>query len=248
MLGDSPSTAPRPLGRGAVCVLVAAGSGTRLAAGRPKAFVPVGGEALLLHAARALASAAVLDALVVVVPAGLEDETRGLLATVAVDLPVDVVAGGTCRQDSVAAGLAAVPDAAAAVLVHDAARALVPPALVRRVASAVLEEGHEAVVPVVPVPDTLRTVDGEPADRERLRAVQTPQGFAAEPLRRAHAVERLGPEGATDDAGLVEALGLPVHLVAGDAEAFKVTRPMDLLLAEAVLARRAAVVGSGALP
>ncbi len=218
-------------------MLVAAGSGTRLAAGRPKAFVPVGGTALLVHAARGLAASGAVVLVVAVVPAGLEDEARGLLADVPDLPPLRVVPGGPSRQASVAAGLAAVPGDLDVVLVHDAARALAPPALVQRVVRAVRDQGAAVVVPAVPVHDTLRDVDGGVVDRARLRAVQTPQGFAAGVLRRAHAAPAAG-EGATDDAGLAEALGEHVHVVVGDPEAFKVTSPLDLLLAEAVLARR----------
>ncbi|MEJ5889716.1 2-C-methyl-D-erythritol 4-phosphate cytidylyltransferase [Pseudokineococcus marinus] len=223
----------------AACVLVAAGSGTRLAAGRPKAFVAVGGAPLLVHAAEGLAASGVLHRVVVVVPAGLEDEARRLLAEVPGMPPTDVVQGGPSRQASVAAGLGALPAGADVVLVHDAARALAPADLVRRVVAAVRSGGHEVVVPAVPVADTLRDVSGGVVDRSRLRAVQTPQGFTADVLRRAHVEAAVG-EGATDDAGLAEAAGARVHLVEGDAEAFKVTGPLDLLLAEAVLARRAA--------
>jgi len=235
----------RPEGPGAACVLVAAGSGTRLAAGRPKAFVPVGGRPLLVHAAQGLAASGAVALVVAVVPAGLEDETRDILAAVPDLPPLRVVPGGPTRQASVAAGLAAVPDDREVVLVHDAARALAPPGLVVRVVEAVRDQGRTAVVPAVPVHDTLRDVDGGVVDRARLRAVQTPQGFAADVLRRAHAAPAAG-EGATDDAGLAEVLGEHVHVVVGDPEAFKVTRPLDLLLAEAVLAQRAAAAGAGA--
>ncbi|WP_445263258.1 2-C-methyl-D-erythritol 4-phosphate cytidylyltransferase [Pseudokineococcus sp. 5B2Z-1] len=213
-----------------------------MAAGRPKAFVAVGGAPLLVHAAAGLAAADALDRVVVVVPAGLEDEARRLLAEVPGMPPTDVVEGGPSRQASVAAGLGALPAGADVVLVHDAARALAPADLVRRVVAAVRPGGHEVVVPAVPVADTLRDVSGGVVDRSRLRGVQTPQGFTADVLRRAHVAAAVG-EGATDDAGLAEAAGARVHLVEGDAEAFKVTGPLDLLLAEAVLARRATSPG-----
>jgi 2-C-methyl-D-erythritol 4-phosphate cytidylyltransferase len=152
---------------------------------------------------------------------------------------VRVVAGGGTRQSSVRRGLLAVPDGADAVLVHDAARCLAPTALIRAVVDAV-RAGHPAVVPAVPVTDTIRSLDGGVVDRSRLRAVQTPQGFARDVLVRAH--ERAAShaddetQAATDDAGLVEGLGVAVHLVPGDPMAFKVTTPLDLMLAEALLA------------
>ena len=126
------------------------------------------------------------------------------------------------------------------MLIHDAARPLAPPALVAAVADAVVA-GHDAVVPGLPVIDTVKQVStpapsvGTP-DRAHLRAIQTPQGFRRSILERAHALA--GAVDATDDAGLVERLGLSVHVVPGSEEAFKVTRPLDLVLAEALLAAR----------
>jgi 2-C-methyl-D-erythritol 4-phosphate cytidylyltransferase len=129
------------------------------------------------------------------------------------------------------------------VLVHDAARPLVPTSLVDSVASAV-RDGAEAVVPGLAVADTVKTVDAfevvtDTLDRTVLRAIQTPQGFRRTTLTAAHAAS--DPDApATDDAGLVERVGGVVLVVPGDEEAFKVTRPLDLVLAEAVLARRRA--------
>ncbi len=149
-----------------------------------------------------------------------------------------VVAGGAERQDSVRLALEALDPAVELVLVHDAARCLTPPELVEAVV-AELRAGAEAVVPVLPVADTVKSVDGATVvatlDRTSLRAVQTPQGFARAVLARAHAA---GLPAATDDAGLVELCGGTVRTVPGSEEAFKVTRPIDLLLAEAVLAAR----------
>lgn len=174
-----------------------------------------------------IASGAV-DEIVVMVPPELAESAVALLPG-----SVRVVVGGAERTDSVRAGLAAAPEADL-VLVHDAARALTPPDLVRRVVAA-LRAGHAAVVPALPVVDTVKSVDAEGVvtgtpDRAALRAIQTPQGFAAEPLRRAYAE----PGQATDDAGLVERLGIPVHTVAGDPLAFKITTPLDLVLAGAL--------------
>ena len=122
---------------------------------------------------------------------------------------------------------------------HDAARPLVPVELVDAVAAAI-RAGAGAVIPALPVADTVKEVDGGlvvgTPDRSRLVAVQTPQGFARDVLEKAHAAAAGGD--ATDDAGLVERLGIPVRTVPGSEEAFKVTRPVDLLLAEAILARR----------
>jgi 2-C-methyl-D-erythritol 4-phosphate cytidylyltransferase len=207
-------------------VVVAAGRGERLGESVPKAFVEVAGRTLLARSLDALRAAGV-DHLVAVVPAEL-------VGRAAAD-GVVVVAGGATRQESVAAGLAALAPQVRTVLVHDAARALVPAEVVARVVAA-LRTGHRAVVPGLPVADTLRDLERGPVDRRGVVAVQTPQGFARDDLERAHAAS--GGVDATDDAGLVEALGVPVHVVAGHPEAFKVTRPLDLLLAEAVVRSR----------
>lgn len=133
------------------------------------------------------------------------------------------------------------------MLVHDAARPLVPPDVVDRVAAAV-RAGSDAVVPALAVVDTVKEVDDEgivvsTPDRSRLQAVQTPQGFTRSVLQAAHAASDASD--ATDDAGLVERMGVPVRVVPGDEEAFKITRPLDLVLAEAILVRRRAAGGVG---
>ncbi len=151
------------------------------------------------------------------------------------------VTGGATRQDSVRAALEILPDEVDVVLVHDAARPLAPVSLIDAVAAAV-RGGAPAVVPGMPVDDTVKRVgaDGivhETPPRESLRAIQTPQGFRRSVLERAHAQ---GVTSAiTDDAGLVELLGEPVLVIAGAADAFKITRPDDLARAEAVLAAQA---------
>lgn len=219
--------------RGDVAVLIpAAGMGVRLGPGGPKALRELGGQPLLVHAVRRVAAAHPAH-LVVAAPPDDVDQVRALLAPVA---PVTVVAGGATRQASVAAALAAVPPDVPIVLVHDAARALTPPGLVAAVAAAV-RAGHAAVVPVLPVVDTIKEVTpagvvAGTVDRSVLRAVQTPQGFRRDVLVAAHAA---GSGEHTDDAGLVEKLGLPVFCVPGDERAMKITRPYDLLIAQALL-------------
>jgi 2-C-methyl-D-erythritol 4-phosphate cytidylyltransferase len=218
-----------------VGVLVpAAGLGVRLGPGTPKALRLLAGEPLLVHAVRGLRAASCVGPVVVAAPAAEVDDVRALLAS----YDVVVVAGGAQRQDSVRAALAALPAEADLVLVHDAARCLTPVAVVEAVVTA-LQAGAEAVVPVLPVADTVKQVEGDrvtaTVDRSSLRAVQTPQGFRRDVLEKAHAS---GLPAATDDAGLVEAVGGTVLTVAGSDEAFKVTRPLDLLLAEAVLRER----------
>ncbi len=218
-----------------VGVLVpAAGRGERLGPGAPKALRELAGEPLLVHAVRGLRRAPSVGSIVVAAPAPDVDAVVALLAP----FDVVVVAGGADRRESVALALAALPDDVDLVLVHDAARALTPVAVVEAVIDA-LRSGAEAVVPVMPVADTVKQVEGDvvvrTVDRAVLRAVQTPQGFARDVLARAH---REAVTAATDDAGLVEALGLPVVTVPGDEDSFKVTRPLDLVLAEALLASR----------
>jgi 2-C-methyl-D-erythritol 4-phosphate cytidylyltransferase len=211
---------------------------------------------MLVHAVRALTRSRAVALVVVVAPPDGAPEVEALLAAhlgpAAGGTAVTVVPGGATRQDSVRRGLAALPADVDVVLVHDAARPLVPAATVDAVVAAV-RAGAPAVVPALPLADTVKRVepsgDGAPEpvtgtpERALLRAVQTPQGFDRAVLARAHAkfaAHATEGEGATDDAGLVERLGERVVCVPGHEEAFKVTRPLDLVLAEAVLARRAA--------
>lgn len=213
-------------------VVVAAGSGVRLGAGKPKAMVELAGEPLVVHAVRRASAAAGVSQVVVVVPAGREAEFADLLGP---DLDVDLVEGGDDRTASVAAGLAALEAQVRVVLVHDAARALAPTELFEQVAAAVLE-GYDAVVPGLPVTDTIKQVDARgrvvgTLDRESLRAVQTPQGFTREALSGAHS----GGVAATDDAALVEQRGGSVRVIAGDAWAQKVTTRADLDTLERLL-------------
>jgi 2-C-methyl-D-erythritol 4-phosphate cytidylyltransferase len=210
-------------------VIVAAGSGSRYGAGVPKAFVALRGRPLLGWAVEAAAGCPGVECVVVVAPAGHLEEadrvSRGY-ATV----PVRVVPGGAERPESVAAGLAALTPEVDVVLVHDAARALTPTALFAAVADAVAA-GAPAVVPGLPVVDTVKQVDEsgtvvETLPRRALRAIQTPQGFRRDVLERAHA--EAGAHPVTDDAALVEALGVKVLVVPGDPRAAKITTPDDL--------------------
>jgi 2-C-methyl-D-erythritol 4-phosphate cytidylyltransferase len=226
------------------CVLVAAGSGTRLGADRPKAFVLLAGRTLLEHAVARVAGSGALGPLVVVVPAelvALAGDLAGVRAArELLDGNLVVVPGGPDRTASVRRGLAVLPPDVGSVLVHDAARCLVPPELVRRVSAAL--SSYAAVVPGLSPADTVKQVDAAGAvvatpDRATLRLVQTPQGFDRGLLERAHrAAEASGGGSATDDATLVERLGQPVHVVPGDPRALKVTTPDDLAYAGWLLA------------
>lgn len=215
----------------------AAGEGVRLAAGMPKAFVPLHGRPLLWHCVQGLLAAGCVGRIVIAV--GEDHRERAWIAVRESGDLVQIVTGGAHRCDSVRAALQSVPDAEV-VLVHDAARCLTPVSVIQAVANAVLA-GELAVVPVLNVVDTIKQVDCHgrvvsTLDRAVLRVVQTPQGFAGDVLRRAHRCPA-GP--VTDDAGLVEALGVPVTTLPGHPHAFKITTPDDLAVAEVVAAGRA---------
>jgi 2-C-methyl-D-erythritol 4-phosphate cytidylyltransferase len=260
--GGDLSVSAGPLADVAV-ILPAAGAGLRLGPGTPKALRLLGGEPLLVHAIRRVAAVNAVGFLIVVAPSGREDSTRDLVRATLPDafladdheltggsapwaaghdrdhrVSVTVVTGGAERQESVAAGLERVPEAFEIVLVHDAARALAPTTLVESVAAAV-RAGQDAVIPVLPVTDTITRVDPSGVSlghlpRDTLGAVQTPQGFRRSLLARAHAAG--AGAAATDDAGLVARLGVPVHTVPGSPDAFKITTTLDFRLAQALLA------------
>jgi 2-C-methyl-D-erythritol 4-phosphate cytidylyltransferase len=203
----------------------------------PKAFFHLDGRTLVERAVRGLLESGVVDRVVVAVPADRTGQAKLILGREAT-----VVAGGANRGESVSRALAAVADAEQPnfVLVHDAARALTPPGLVVRVVEA-LRAGYSAVVPALPLSDTVKAVDangvvlGTP-DRTGLRAVQTPQGFATELLLRAYqrAADLTGAD-FTDDASMVEHIGGQVQVVDGDPLAFKITTRLDILLAQAIV-------------
>ena len=217
-----------------VAIVVAAGSGVRLGGEVPKAVRPLAGRPLVSWSVAALAAGGVTE-VVVVVGDGLQD----VFAEALTDAPIPwrLVVGGATRQESVARGIAALP-AGEIVLVHDAARPLVPAGVVRGVVEAV-RSGAPAVIPVVPMSDTIRQVGDAGSvvvDRSGLRAVQTPQGFARDVLVSAHAAA--AGSDYTDDAAVCEASGYEVVLVPGSREALKITAPYDLAVAEAIVAGR----------
>ena len=205
-----------------VGIVPAAGSGTRLGAPGPKAFVPFRGRPLLEWSVDALR--AVCERVVVAVPAGHEQ-------------PPDRVTGGPSRSASVRLALEAAPEARV-VVVHDAARPLVTPELVRRCVEAL--EGVDGAIAAAPVTDTVKEAGDDQLvartlDRSRLWAVQTPQVFRADALRRALDVDDATLAAATDDAALVEAIGGTIRLVEAPQENIKITRPADLVIADVLM-------------
>ena len=215
-------------------MVVAAGRGERLGSPHPKAFAKLGGRPLLAESLERLDHSDWIEGLVVVVPVDWEEPAILLAEEVGAGKVTLAVPGGETRSDSVRAGLAEVPEEAAVVLVHDAARPLVDEAIVERVVLG-LEDGWDGAVPAMPVPDTLKRADGEEVvetvDRTGLVAVQTPQAFVAATLRRA-----LAADGSDSDcAGSVERAGGRVRLVPGDPRLVKVTSDADLALVEALL-------------
>jgi 2-C-methyl-D-erythritol 4-phosphate cytidylyltransferase len=221
-----------------VSALIAAGGmGHRLGAGKPKGLVRLGDQQLVGRAVSAMVDSGVVEQIVVAVPAGTETEVEIPQAQV----PVTICIGGVLRQDSVRIMLAAVAASTTHVLVHDAARALAPPDLVRRVVSA-LADGPDAVIPVLPVVDTVAYVDAagnfvRNVPRAELRLVQTPQGFSRSALSHAHAAADPDWE-ATDDASMVAAVGGRVQTIPGDPAALKITTAADVHIAATFLANR----------
>jgi 2-C-methyl-D-erythritol 4-phosphate cytidylyltransferase len=221
-----------------VALVLAAGRGERLGHALPKGLVPLAGRPLVVHALAALEAVAELERLIPVLPAEALGRYRALVAGAGLRKLAAPVAGGRERQDSVRAGLAALPPGTELVAVHDAARPFVRPEAVRRVVEAACATG--AAILATPVRDTIKRVRAgrvvETPPRAECWAAQTPQVFRVEILREALAkAESEGVIG-TDDAQLVEALGVEVRVVAGDPDNLKITGPEDLALAERLLA------------
>jgi len=202
-------------------IIAGAGSGHRLGAQLPKALVQLLDKTLVEHAVAALAPVAEL--IIVTAPAGFEDKFKELLGD-----QVTVITGGVLRSDSIRIALAKIPNNYEFVLVHDAARAIASTELATNIV-ADLVKGEQAVIPALDVVDTIKEVDANgyvrsTPDRSTLRAVQTPQGFVKSVLAHAHS----SAEDATDDAALVEAIGVKVKVIAGEERALKITNPSDL--------------------
>jgi 2-C-methyl-D-erythritol 4-phosphate cytidylyltransferase len=213
-------------------VLVAAGRGERLGEDRPKAFVRLGGLPLLAEPLRRLDESPWIDAIVMVAPPEWEEPAILLAEEVGASKVSACVAGGATRIDSVCAGIAELPDDAAVILVHDAARPLVTDEVLERLIAA-LGQGFDGAVPVLPVTDTIKRVRAgvveETLNRDDLAATQTPQAFVAPVFRAALAAAAAGPsDSPTDCSSLVEAAGGRVAVVEGDERLLKVTTQADL--------------------
>jgi 2-C-methyl-D-erythritol 4-phosphate cytidylyltransferase len=218
-------------------VLVAAGRGERLGGDRPKAFARLGERVLLAESLERLEASQWIDAIVIVVPQEWEEPAILLAEEIGAGKVNAAVPGGATRADSVRAGLAEVPDDVLLVLVHDAARPLLPDEVIGRVLGG-LAEDWDGVVAALPLADTLKRVDAhgrvaETVDRAGLHAIQTPQAFPTATLR--DALQRGGD--ASDCAGLVEQAGGRVRVVEGDPRLLKITTESDLAFVETLLAR-----------
>ena len=223
-------------------LIVAAGSGRRMGAAANKLLLPLLGRPVLAWTLEAaLASEAIRWIGIVGQPVDAE-AVAAIVAAAGADRPVQWILGGDTRQESVRRGLAALPQTADGVLIHDGARCLVEPSLFGRCAEAVGR--GEAVIAATPVTDTIKQVDGDgrisaTPDRQTLWAAQTPQGFPVATLTQAHARAEAEGWSVTDDASLFERLGLPVRVLEASPSNIKLTTPIDLTLAEAVLTARA---------
>jgi 2-C-methyl-D-erythritol 4-phosphate cytidylyltransferase len=219
-------------------VLAAAGRGERLGSDRPKAFARLGGRPLLAESLERLESSNWIDRIVIAAPPEWEEPCILVAEEIGAGKVSSVVTGGASRSESVRLGLGGVPEDAAVVLVHDAARPLLPEGVIERVL-APLSEGWDGAVPGLPVSDTVKKVQHdqvvETLPRAELVAVQTPQAFVAEVLRRALAGD---VSAASDCASLVETGGGRVKLVDGDRRLLKVTDTADLQLVESWLGER----------
>ena len=214
-------------------VIAAAGSGERFGLDRPKAFANLRDRPLLAESLERLEESDWIDSIVVAAPPDWEEPVILLAEELGCGKVVEAVTGGATRAASVAAAVGVVPDDAAVVLVHDAARPVLPEEVIDRVLTA-LNEGWDGAIPVLPLADTVKRIESdrvvETVAREELAVAQTPQAFVAPVLRGA-----LSDDDATDCAALVEARGGRIKAVLGDPRLFKVTDPADLALVESWL-------------
>jgi 2-C-methyl-D-erythritol 4-phosphate cytidylyltransferase len=214
-------------------ILAAAGSGDRLGLDRPKAFAPLNDRPLIAEPLERLDASEWIEGIVVAAPPQWEEPCILVAEEVAAGKVAKAVTGGQTRSESVQAALAEVPEEATVVVVHDAARPLVTDEVIERVITA-LGDGWDGAIPVLPLSDTIKKVDGEAIaetlDRSQLVAAQTPQAFVAQALRDAFSTLQHTVTKSTDCASLVEASGGRVRAVEGDRRLIKVTEPADLEL------------------
>ena len=217
-------------------IIVAGGTGQRMGSVVPKQFLAIEGKTILLHTIDQFVAAFSDINFVIVLPAGYIQEGQDLIASSGLTQPCQFVAGGDTRFQSVKNGLAQV-DPEAIVFVHDAVRCLLTPALIQRCYQQAVEKG--SAIPAVSATDSIRVIEGtghHVVDRENVMMIQTPQTFNADLLIKAF--EQGYQPSFTDEANVVEAGGTPVYLVDGEFENIKITRPLDLAIAEYILAKR----------
>ena len=223
-----------------VAVIVAGGSGTRMGGNTPKQFLLLHDKPVLYYTVKAFLDAFDDLRVVLVVPESGTDMAREIIDAYFDHSRIQIMAGGETRFHSVKAGLSAITEDAI-VFVHDGVRCMVSTALIHRCYEKALEWG--SAIPVIPVKDSIRSVNGpenEPMDRNSIVLVQTPQTFHSRILLPAFEIDY--KERFTDEATVVETFGLKIQLVEGDEDNIKITRPVDLLIAERMLERQAAVV------
>jgi 2-C-methyl-D-erythritol 4-phosphate cytidylyltransferase len=222
-------------------IIPAAGSGVRMGSVRPKQFLELGGKPILLHTLERFQWSTAVDAIVLAAPEEFLDDVRALVRRELLPKVLDIVPGGKERRDSVWSGMRRLEGAEIdLVLVHDAVRPFVSAGLIDRVCAAAAEYG--AAIPAMPVEQTVKMVDPagfvlQTPNRSELRTIQTPQGFLFDELLEAYRHPRNTDHGVTDDAMLVERMGRKVRVIEGEATNIKITTPLDLRLATAILAR-----------
>ena len=217
-------------------IIVAGGTGQRMGTVVPKQFLAIEGKTILLHTIDQFVAAFSDINFVIVLPAGYIQEGQDLIASSGLTQSFQFVAGGDTRFQSVKNGLAQV-NPESIVFVHDAVRCLLTPALIQRCYQQAVEKG--SAIPAVSSTDTIRVIEGDAhhvVDRENVMMIQTPQTFNAALLIKAF--EQGYQPSFTDEANVVEASGTPVYLVDGEFENIKITRPLDLAIAEYILAKR----------
>ncbi len=217
-------------------IIVAGGTGQRMGTVVPKQFLAIEGKTILLHTIDQFVAAFSDINFIIVLPSGYIQEGKNLISASGLTQQFQFVAGGDTRFQSVKNGLAQVAQDAI-VFVHDAVRCLLTPALIQRCYQQAVEKG--SAIPAVSSTDTIRILEGEThhvVNRENVMMIQTPQTFNAGLLLKAF--EQPYQPFFTDEANVVEASGIPVYLVDGEFENIKITRPLDLAIAEYILTKR----------